>query len=141
MIHDLLLISCDHCLLAESFTQYFDGISKFWVLLFNDSLCCTNFMGHMAKYYFFCDWMNKTSYIRKKQTPLVNEVLLAQHLEDYSFILKIHATFPHKGCHILGSGPNSIKHNLGIKATEYRSSSSKTSTDQILKKYIFSHFY
>lgn len=90
---------------------------------------------------FFCDWMNKTSYIRKKQTPLVNEVLLAQHLGDYSFILKIHATFPHKGCHILGSGPNSIKHNLGIKATEYRSSSSKTSTDQILKKYIFSHFY
>lgn len=58
-------------------------------------------------------------------------------LEAYSFILKIHATFPHKGCHILGSGPNSIKHNLGIKATECRSFHCKTSTDQILKKNIF----
>lgn len=53
-----------------------------------------------------------------------------KHLEDYSFILKIQATFPHKGCHILGSGPNSINHNLGIKANECRSFSSKRSDSE-----------
>lgn len=32
---------------------------------------------------------------------------------------------------------NNIKHNLGIEGTEHRSFSCKTSTDQILKKYIY----
>lgn len=37
---------------------------------------------------------------------------------------------------------NNIEHNLGIKATEHRPFSCKTSTDQILKiyVYVFSYF-
>lgn len=135
-------------LLAESFTRYFDGISELWVLLPDDSLCCTNIMGCMARCIFFSDWMDKTSYIRKKKTnPNTTSERGAPGTNTWRTTHSFLKLMPFSHTRVVAYLAaiqvlvNNIKHNLGIKATEHRSFSCRTSTDQILKIYVYDFGY
>lgn len=116
-----------------------------WGVLEPDhSLCCTNFMGHLVRYIFFSDWMNKTFYIRKKkQTTNPTTEWGASGTNTWrtthSFLkfMPLSHTRVVTYLAVVQVLVNNIKHNLGIEGTEHRSFSCKTSTDQILKKYIY----
>lgn len=104
--------------------------------------------GLYGKMHFFSDWMDKTSYIRKKKTnPNTTSERGAPGTNTWRTTHSFLKLMPFSHTRVVAYLAaiqvlvNNIKHNLGIKATEHRSFSCRTSTDQILKIYVYDFGY
>lgn len=105
--------------------------------------------GLYGKMHFFSDWMDKTSSIRKKKKKNPNTTSergapgTSTWRTTHSFLKLMPFSHTRVVAYLAAIQVlvNNIKHNLGIKATEHRSFSCRTSTDQILKIYVYDFGY